>query len=230
MILNIETATQICSVCLSEGSEIIALKQSEEKNLHASLLSVFIQELFEQTNCKRSDLKAVAVSQGPGSYTGLRIGVSTAKGIAYGLDIPLIGISTLQSMAYGAASKFDNQYSLFAPMIDARRMEVYSAFYNTQNQLIKPISADVITPDSYLEFLNQNKILFFGDGAEKCKEILTHSNAFFSDLFYPSSAFMADLSHEKFVNQQFENVAYFEPFYLKDFIAIKSKSFFEKNK
>ncbi len=224
MILNIETATQICSVSLSKGKEIIALRENDEKNSHAVQLSVFIEELLKTSGVSRKEIKAIAISKGPGSYTGLRIGVSTAKGLAYGLGVPLISVSTLQAMAYGVSSKLDcAPNSLFAPMIDARRMEVYSAFYDSNNQLVKGISADIIDANSYVEFLNSNPIYFFGDGASKCKEIIVHENAHFIENFNPSASFMADSSHEKFEKGEFENLAYFEPFYLKDFVAIKAK-------
>ncbi len=224
MILNIETATQICSVSLSKGNETIALRETDTKNSHAVQLSVFIEELFKSTGISRHEIKAVAISKGPGSYTGLRIGVSTAKGLAYGLNVPLISVSTLQSMAYGVSSvqQYANN-SLFAPMIDARRMEVYSAFYNANNQLVKEISADIIEADSYSEFLQNKPVYFFGDGAAKCKQTILHPNAHFIDAFNPSAAFMAAIAHEKFEKGEFENLAYFEPFYLKDFIAIKAK-------
>ena len=224
MILNIETATQICSVCLAKDGKVIAIRESNEKNSHASQLSVFIHELLQETGIERTSIKAVAVSKGPGSYTGLRIGVSTAKGLAYGLGVPLISVSTLQAMALGASKKIQHQpNALFAPMIDARRMEVYTAFYNTKNQEVKAISADIIDENSYTEKLSDTAVIFFGDGAEKCKNVLTHKNAVFYDNLLPSSAFVAELSEQKFKNNDFEDVAYFEPFYLKDFIATKPK-------
>jgi len=223
MILNIETATQICSVSLAKDGKVIALRESNEKNSHASLLSIFIDEVINEASISLNDIQAIAISKGPGSYTGLRIGVSTAKGLAYGLGVPLISVSTLQAMAWGLSSKLENQENtLFAPMIDARRMEVYSAFYNSKNEIVKEISADIIDSDSYLNFLQQHKIIFFGDGADKCKEAISHENATFVEM-NPSSAFMAQIAQTKFENQQFENVAYFEPFYLKDFIATKPK-------
>ena len=227
MILNIETATQICSVSLAKDGKVVAIKESNEKNSHAALLSVFIDEIIKEANISRKEIKAIAVSKGPGSYTGLRIGVSTAKGLAYGLGVPLISVSTLQSLALGLSLEVkETENTLFAPMIDARRMEVYSAFYNSNNEIVKEISADIIDENSYSDFLQKHKILFFGDGSAKCKATLSHENATFVENRNPSSAFMAKIAEKKFKNNDFEDVAYFEPFYLKDFIAIKAKPIF----
>ena len=167
-ILNIETATSVCSVSLADSGRLLHLEESDEPNLHSSQLTVYIEKLFKQTNLEMKQLNAVAVSKGPGSYTGLRIGVSVAKGICYALNIPLIAISTLQSMAYGYVQKYDPEEkdSWFCPMIDARRMEVYAAFYDLSNQLKKEISADIIDHQSYLEILNNRKVHFFGNGAD----------------------------------------------------------------
>ena len=219
LILLIETATKSCSVSLASDDKIIATKQEvNEQYSHAEKLTVFIAELFKNQDFTIQDLDAVAVSKGPGSYTGLRIGVSTAKGLCYALDIPLVAISTLRAMAFGMAKKEESD--LYCPMIDARRMEVYNAFFNAENKEIRGVQADIINEKSYQKELEKS-VLFFGDGAEKCKAIIRHKNAKFLDGIYPTSKDMLSLVLQKYTNKDFEDVAYFEPFYLKDFIAGK---------
>jgi tRNA threonylcarbamoyladenosine biosynthesis protein TsaB len=221
LILCIETATPVCSVALVKGIDVIALKESTQKNAHSSLLTLLIQDLLNETSLSPTDLNAVAVSKGPGSYTGLRIGVSVAKGLCYGADIPLIAIKTLKSMALGISAELkDNDKNiLFCPMIDARRMEVYSALFDSSGKQIRETLAEVITPESFSGFLDHQKIVFCGDGALKCKEVIIHHNAIFADDFMPSAAHMGTFAAQRFSEGVFENVAYFEPFYLKDFIA-----------
>ena len=219
LILNIETATKNCSVSLAVNAKIITVKQEMNENYsHAEKLNVFITELFQNNKHSIKDLDAVAVSKGPGSYTGLRIGVSTAKGLCYALGIPFISVSTLKAMAFGMAKKEDSD--LYCPMIDARRMEVYNAFFNAENKEIRGVQADIINEKSYQKELEKS-VLFFGDGAEKCKAIIRHKNAKFLDGIYPTSKDMLSLVLQKYKNKDFEDVAYFEPFYLKDFIAGK---------
>ena len=219
LILLIETATKSCSVSLASDDKIIARKQEvNEQYSHAEKLTIFIAELFKNQDFTIQDLDAVAVSKGPGSYTGLRISVSTAKGLCYALDIPLISVSTLKAMAFGMAQK--EKSDLYCPMIDARRMEVYNAFYNSTNKEIRGIQADIIEACSYQKELDK-KVLFFGDGAEKCKKMIQHPNARFIDGFFPSSKDMLEIANEKFAEKDFEDVVYFEPFYLKDFVAGK---------
>ena len=219
LFLLIETATKSCSVSLSSENKIIACKEEvNEQYSHAEKLTVFITELFKTQDFTIKDLDAVAVSKGPGSYTGLRISVSTAKGLCYALDIPLISVSTLKAMAFGMAQK--EKTDLYCPMIDARRMEVYNAFYNSTNKEIRGIQADIIEACSYQKELDK-KVLFFGDGAEKCKQIIQHPNARFIDGIFPSSKDMLEIANEKFAEKDFEDVVYFEPFYLKDFVAGK---------
>ena len=219
LILLIETATKSCSVSLSSENKIIACKEEVNKQYsHAEKLTVFITELFKTQDFSIKDLDAIAVSKGPGSYTGLRIGISTAKGLCYALDIPLISVSTLKAMAFGMAQK--EKSDLYCPMIDARRMEVYNAFYNSTNKEIRGIQADIIEACSYQKELDK-KVLFFGDGAEKCKQMIQHPNARFIDGIFPSSKDMLEIANEKFAEKDFEDVAYFEPFYLKDFVAGK---------
>jgi len=227
LILNIESSSKICSVSLSEKGNLLYLKESDDKEYsHSRLLTLYIEDVFSKTGFKTSDLQAVAVSKGPGSYTGLRIGVSTAKGIAYSLGIPLISVGTLESMALRVSENYKEKDSLYCPMLDARRMEVYCALYDNRNQIIKEISADIITRNSFSEYLEKNKIIFFGDGASKCKEIIKHNNAFFLENINPSSKDMITYSYKSFINKEFEDIAYFEPFYLKDFIATVPKNKF----
>lgn len=231
LILNIETATQVCSVSLSKNGKIIALKETSEDKSHASKLTIYIDEILKENKKQVSDLDAIAVSKGPGSYTGLRIGVATAKGLAFSQDKPLIAINTLQAMAQEAAekddflaqNKIDKKTAWFCPMIDARRMEVYSAFFDAENNFCRDVKADIIDENSYSEIFEKRQVIFFGNGADKCKEEITHSNAFFISDINTSAKNMAILSEKAFAEKQFEDVAYFEPFYLKDFIAIVSK-------
>ncbi len=221
-ILHIETATQICSVALSENDTVIESKSTNEQNAHSRVLTVFIDEILKKCNVKPQDLDAVAVSMGPGSYTGLRIGVSTAKGLCYALDKPLIAVSTLQAMAMGMLQKPGQLFegALFCPMIDARRMEVYSAIFDFSNNQVREILAEIIDENSFEEEFQNYTLYFAGDGAEKCKSVLAHNpNAHFLDHFVPSAELMVKIANEKFRAGEFEDVAYFEPFYLKDFIA-----------
>ncbi len=224
LILNIETATRVCSVALSRDGSILTSKESNEQYSHSELITVFIQEVMKESEAKLEDINAVAISKGPGSYTGLRIGVSTAKGLCFALDKPLISIGTLQSMAYGMSKNPEieklEKNILFCPMIDARRMEVYAALYDINNKEVREVGADIIDENSFSEYLKNSKVIFFGDGAGKCKEILSvNPNAIFNDDVLPSSLHMVSLAEQKFREKQFEDLAYFEPFYLKDFIA-----------
>lgn len=223
LILNIETATQVCSVGLSDGLNLLAIRESHEKNIHAASVTVFTEQVLHEAGKAMSDLDAVAVSMGPGSYTGLRIGVSAAKGIGYALEIPLIAVPTLQSLALGAAGLAPEKDALFCPMIDARRMEVYTALFDRSNRQVRPTEALIIDADSYSDELRGNIVYFFGDGAEKCREILEPQGMIFMKDVFPSAGIMAKLSFERFRGGQFEDVAYFEPFYLKDFIAGKPR-------
>lgn len=226
LILNIETATNVCSVALAKDGQLIALKESKEDKTHAALLTVFIEEILKENNIKISNLDAIAVSKGPGSYTGLRIGVSAVKGLCYGANKSLISVCTLQSMAQGiieqtAPEKLNSAW--LCPMLDARRMEVYSAFYDHNNEKKKDIAADIIDENSYQDILDARKVFFFGNGADKCREFIKHENAEFIADIFPSAINVMKLSERAFSNQTFEDVAYFEPFYLKDFVALTSK-------
>ena len=223
ILLHIETSTNVCSVALSENSDCLFFKSNADGMSHAALLSVFIAEALEVLKSQGKSLSAVAVSSGPGSYTGLRIGVSTAKGLCYGLDIPLIALSTLEVLTAEAIKILNSSENvLLCPMIDARRMEVYSAFYDTDLNLKRAISADIIDSDSYSDILGQT-VYFFGNGAEKCKSTLTHSNARFIDNLVPLAINMIPLALKAFSKQQFVDTAYFEPFYLKEFQTTSAK-------
>lgn len=230
-ILNIETATDVCSVVLSRGDKILSIRESCEGRSHASLLSVFINELFVESGLQPDDLDAVAVNMGPGSYTGLRIGVSTAKGICYGINKPLIAIPGLESMCSGMINKLLSEKvnfkeTVFLPMIDARRMEVYTAFYNSDLTLREDTHASIIQHDSFDELANDRKLTLFGSGADKLVSVLNHVNIQIIPGFKLSALHMVPLAIEKFGKNQFEDVAYFEPNYLKEFITTKSKKKF----
>lgn len=214
-ILCLETATTNCSVALSIDGSIVAIREDNNQGYsHAELLHVFIEEVLKEGDMRMSELDAVAVSKGPGSYTGLRIGVSTAKGLCYAMDLPLISIATLSSLA----SQVGENAEFIIPMLDARRMEVYSAVFNSEVEQLRETQAEIVNSSSYLTYLNQGKVIFIGNGIEKFKEICTHENAFFLDESNPSAGQMASIAEAKFKNGTFENVAYFEPYYLKDFI------------
>ena len=224
IILHIETSTNICSIAVSENGQCLFSKFDSEGMNHAALLSVFIAEAMEFLKLSSKKLEAVAVSSGPGSYTGLRIGVSTAKGLCYGLDIPLIAVSTLEVLTANALqiAKTDAN-ALFCPMIDARRMEVYAAIYNTEGIIQREISADIIDKNSYSEILASHSVYFFGNGAEKCKATLTHPNARFIDGMFPLAENMIVLAEKAYNEKKFVDVAYFEPFYLKEFYTTAAK-------
>lgn len=231
MILNIETSTSVCSVTLSHDSKIISEKISYETNSHSRLLARFIDEIFIENNINPKELNAIAVSKGPGSYTGLRIGVSTAKGLAYSLEKPLIAVDTLQIMAENIISENKNLLTnnpILCPMIDARRMEVYTAFYDSENNKISETTNLIIDEHSFLTPLHSRQFIFFGDGAEKCKQKITHANAIFIDKIFPLAKYMVKFSENKFLNKEFVDLAYFEPFYLKPFIATKPKNMLKK--
>ncbi|MFT5258189.1 MAG: tRNA threonylcarbamoyladenosine biosynthesis protein TsaB [Polaribacter sp.] len=220
IILNIETSTKNCSVSVADTGKIIAIKELNNGNYsHAEVLHPFIENILAQGSVSKDKIDAIAVSKGPGSYTGLRIGVSAAKGLSFALSVPLISIDTLTALSF--AISIDK--GLIVPMLDARRMEVYSAIFDKQHQKIREIKAEIIDENSFLAALEQGEVHFLGDGAHKCKEIITHRNAVFVDDMFPSSREMALLSYHKFKKNDFEDLAYFEPFYLKDFIVIPEK-------
>jgi tRNA threonylcarbamoyladenosine biosynthesis protein TsaB len=219
LILNIETATRNCSVALSKDGKTLAIREIAEQNFsHAEKLHVFIEELLLETNVALKEVKAIAVSQGPGSYTGLRIGVSAAKGLCYALSIPLIAVDTLEILA----RKIQISSGIILPMIDARRLEVYCAFFDSNYAKIRETKAEIIDENSFQE--ETEIIHLIGDGAIKFKEILTDKKfKYYPEIQFPSAAEMSLISFQKFQNNQFEDVAYFEPFYLKDFVLITKK-------
>ncbi len=216
-ILNIETATKNCSVSLAADGKTLVCKEISELGFsHAEKLHLFIEDVIQEAGISWSQLSAIAVSQGPGSYTGLRIGVSAAKGLSYALQIPLISVDTLASLAH----QVTQNDGVIVPMIDARRMEVYSAIFDSNKQKIRAIQAEIITEES---FASISEIVYFvGDSNEKVKTVLTKSNFVFLDAIqYPSAKEMSAISYQKFEEKNFEDVAYFEPFYLKDFLFAK---------
>lgn len=222
LILNLETATTVCSVALAKDGQLLSMEELNGDYTHAENLNLFIEKVLKKAKLALADLDAVSISKGPGSYTGLRIGVSTAKGLCFSLNKPLIAINTLEHSAYACSQNQGDANALFCPMIDARRMEVYCAIFDKENKVIAPTTAAIIDEHSFETLLQKQKIYFFGDGAEKCKTSLTaQPNAIFIDQLFPSAKNMIELSEKAFQNKQFEDVAYFEPFYLKDFIAGK---------
>jgi tRNA threonylcarbamoyladenosine biosynthesis protein TsaB len=228
-ILCIETSTSVCSVALTYDGKIVAARQENEGNSHANRLTVLIEQLFEDSGVpiEISDIDAVAVSSGPGSYTGLRIGVSAAKGICFALDKSLIAIPSLATLAWPVVQKNvlgnADKDSWFCPMIDARRMEVYTAMFDINMQQKRETSADIINEASYRDILAQRKVFFFGNGAGKCRNSLAHPNAVFPQDEGPLARNMASMAYDTWKSKDFKDVAYFEPFYLKDFIATVPK-------
>lgn len=220
LILNIETATKNCSVTIAKNGDILGSKElNNGQYSHAEVLHPFIDELLSDLKIDTSEIDAIAVSKGPGSYTGLRIGVSAAKGLCFALHKPLISIDTLSSLSH--AIKITE--GCIVPMLDARRMEVYAAVFDYNHEKLRDIKAEIIDENSFSEYLQCHKVYFLGDGATKCKEIIKHKNAIFIDNKYPSAIEMAALSYQKYKKNDIEDVAYFEPFYLKDFIVIPEK-------
>ena len=225
MILCLETATSVCSVALNDGCCTIALRETEGQNAHSEKITNFIREVMEVANIDYSQLDAVAVSKGPGSYTGLRIGVSTAKGVCYAADLPLMAIDTLEAMAYGMKEKLGSQIAendLLIPMIDARRMEVYAAIFDANLNKIEDTAALVIDENAFENLRKDHHLWLFGDGAPKLAKLFDNQpNISVIDGFKPSAAYMRPLAEKALREHNFVDVAYFEPFYLKDFIAGK---------
>jgi tRNA threonylcarbamoyladenosine biosynthesis protein TsaB len=220
-ILNIETSTTNCSVSLSFEGETLVLKEDYDKNYsHAERLHVYIDEVLKQAHIKSSQLDAIAVSKGPGSYTGLRIGVSTAKGLCFALGKPLIAISTLEALAHQVKTK----EGVIIPMLDARRLEVYSAVFDSSYNRLRETQAQVLNEDSFKSYLKEGKVTFIGNGVAKTKELISHKNAVFIEGKLPSANQMSLLSFNKYKKSDIEDVAYFEPYYLKDFVALKPQN------
>ena len=224
-ILHIETSTDVCSVALSEDGAVLFSKEDFDGPQHAVTLGVYIDEVLSMADSHAKPSDAVAVSCGPGSYTGLRIGASMAKGICYGRSIPLIALPTLKVMSVPVLLMDElPEDALLCPMIDARRMEVYAAIYDRALNPVKEVSADIVTADSYAEYLEQHPVYFFGNGAAKCKEVITHPNAKFVDGIQPLARWMFPLADRQYLDGTFQDVAYFEPFYLKEFVATVAKN------
>ena len=224
-ILNIETSTSVCSVAVSEDGKCIYRDIDRTGPNHNERLGSFVDEALGFADSHAIPVDAVAVSMGPGSYTGLRIGVSMAKGICYGLDIPLIAVPTLETMCVPVLLRHDSlpDDALLCPMIDARRMEVYSAVYDRALHTVRETQADVVTEETYKEWLDKHPVYFFGDGAEKCMDVINHPNAHYIAGIEPLAKNMFPLAERRMMNGQTEDVAYFVPFYLKDFVALKPK-------
>lgn len=223
-ILHLESATEGCSVAVSEDRLLLFQKEDHESHNNAVSLGVMVDEALSMIEENKLDLKYVAVSEGPGSYTGLRIGVSMAKGVCYGKGAQLIAVSTLKLLCVPVLLERElEDDALLCPMIDARRMEVYSAVYNRALKEVREIRADVVTPELYKEFLDAHPVYFLGNGAAKCKEVINHPNARFIDGITPSARWMFPLAEKSVLAGDFKDVAYFEPYYLKDFVAIKPK-------
>jgi tRNA threonylcarbamoyladenosine biosynthesis protein TsaB len=225
-ILHIETSTKACSVALSENGSLIFHKEDIEGPNHSVVCGVFVDEALSFANSHAIPVDAVAVSEGPGSYTGLRIGVSLAKGVCYGRDLPLLSVPTLKLLCVPVLLGKEElpEDALLVPMIDARRMEVYSAVYSRALQEVRPIGADIVDADTYLPYLEKHPVYFFGDAAMKCKNVIQHTNAHFIEGIIPLAKWMFPLAERSLHLGEKQDVAYFEPFYLKDFVAIKSKS------
>ena len=218
-ILCLETASTNCSVALSVDGSVAAFKEDNGRSYsHSESLHVFIEEMLAEAEVSLDQLDAIAVSKGPGSYTGLRIGVSAAKGICYAREIPLISINTLRNMAGAIDSD-----GLIIPLLDARRMEVYAAVYDSKGEEVKPTWAEIVNEESFKDFSGDEPVQLVGNGAEKCREILNYSNFQYNTDLVPSAGSMVQLAHSKFLQSDFEDTAYFEPFYLKDFIVTKPK-------
>lgn len=230
-ILCLETSTKVCSVGLGKKGVLLEIQESNESNYsHSENLTVYIEQICDKVNVNLKEIDAVAVSKGPGSYTGLRIGVSAAKGLCYALNKPLIAINSLEAMALRVKMQTENKKELnrfFCPMLDARRMEVYCALYDSQLKEVIPTCAKIIDETTvetvFMPYLENKKsiIYFFGEGAEKCKAYLNHPQIAFIDNIQASSQYMLPLAEKKFIENKFEDVAYFEPFYLKDFVSTK---------
>ena len=228
LILCIETGTDICSVGLSRDGELVSLRESDEGRDHAKRVGVFVDELFRETGIAPDELDAIAVGMGPGSYTGLRIGVSFAKGMCYGLQIPLVAVGSLDALAEvaiedneaGILDVKDWNDAVLCPMVDARRMEVYTRLFNAAGEPLSEVSAEIVTEESFAEWRKDRQLVIFGNGAAKCREILpdaTYVN------ITPSARGLARLAERRLQEGKTEDIAYFEPFYLKDFIVIPSK-------
>ncbi len=229
LILSIETSTSVCSAALHQDGALLTSLEYHLPQSTASKLALIIEQLFKLSDTQPAQLSAVAVSAGPGSYTGLRIGVATAKGLCYALNIPLIAVNTLELMVSQVVSTFpakgaNSDGTFLAPMLDARRMEVYTLLADSKGETISPTEAKIIDEQSYQSWLEQSKIIFFGNGADKCRTVITHSNASFIEGIVPSASKLGTLAFQKFIKNELEDLATYEPYYLKDFMVKKPKS------
>lgn len=227
-IVHIETTTKVCSVALSQDGECLMSEENFEGPSHGVVLGPYVEEAVSFADSHAIPIDAVAVSSGPGSYTGLRIGASTAKGLCYGRNLKLIAVPTLELLCVPLLLHHEElpENVLFCPMLDARRMEVYTAVYDRSLKPLKEVSAKVIDETSFQEFLEKGKVVFFGNGAEKCKDVIRHENAIFVDDIDPLAKYMFPLAEKALAENRTIDVAYFEPFYLKDFVATKPKKIF----
>ncbi len=221
VILSLETSAEVCSVALHNGDRLLAEAILREPQAHAAKLAPLIHQVMGEGQTDLARLNAVAVSMGPGSYTGLRIGTSTAKGLCYALDIPLIGVGTLDLLAYQGKA-MDTTGALLCPMIDARRMEVYCTVTDALLNVVEPVSAKIIQPDSFQELLSRHRVLFFGDGAMKCSRVIKSPNAVFMEGVFPTATALGEIARDRFASGLFEDLVHFKPFYLKEFTAKKS--------
>ncbi|MBC7827865.1 MAG: tRNA (adenosine(37)-N6)-threonylcarbamoyltransferase complex dimerization subunit type 1 TsaB [Chitinophagaceae bacterium] len=226
LILNIDTSSENASICVArDGAGIVLLENADQKD-HAAWIHPAIAKSMKQANCTLNDLKAIAVTAGPGSYTGLRVGMSTAKGLCYALNIPLVTENTLRVMALATKQTFNDLYqqkdTLFCPMLDARRMEVFTALFNTDLEEVMPSSAIVLDEDSFLDHLAKCKIIFSGNGSKKMQQLVKDPRAIFAQIHH-SAEQLSFLSNKKFVIQQFDDIAYAEPLYLKEFYTVSKK-------
>jgi tRNA threonylcarbamoyladenosine biosynthesis protein TsaB len=224
LILSLETSASLCSVALHSAGELIDTIEISEPQAHAAKAAVSVQQLLQRISISMTELKAVAISSGPGSYTGLRIGTSLAKGICFGLNIPLIDIPTLNLLAHHMS--LEEKDKCLCPMIDARRMEVYAQVFDRELNALTDTEAVVITENSFNELLDRQAVLFFGDGSAKCRQVLTHANAYFVDGVIPRAKLMGQVAYRKFMLNHFADLAGFTPFYFKEFVAKKAQPIF----
>jgi len=219
-LLSLETSTQVCSVAIHENGELIAFRELHEPRSAAAQLAVMIDGVMKESGTQNALLSGVVVASGPGSYTGLRIGVATAKGICFALNLPLMAVNTLDLLIL-QGKKLSGDSSLLCPMLDARRMEVYCKMVDSDLNEIEATQAKIIDTTSFHQYLEKTSVCFIGEGATKCKQVITHANAIFFDEIIPSANWLGKLGYEKWLQQDFEDVATFEPYYLKDFLIRK---------
>lgn len=223
IILSLETSTDVCSVALHDDGKLLSQAEIHEPQSHGAQLALLLDQIMRAADLVFREIKAVALTRGPGSYTGLRIGTSTAKGLCFALDIPLLSVGSLELLAFQGRS-YNASEALLCPMIDARRMEVYCLVTNHNLEVVKPVAAKIIDQNSFSELLNGNKMLFFGDGAEKCREVLLHQNATFINNIFPVASALGILADQKYKAREFEDLINFKPFYLKEFVAKNARA------